>query len=70
MPHMATERKSTMISARLPAALVARVDYVTRNTEGHETNRSKVILAALDDWLPARETEIGNRLGTTPKKPR
>ena len=61
---MATERKSTMISARLPDALVTRIDYVVRNSEGGDTaNRSKVLVAALEDWLPGRETDIGKRLG-------
>ena len=62
--------KSTMFSARLPNALAARVDFVVRNTEGPETNRSKVLIAALETWLPARESDIGKRLGTDPKKAR
>lgn len=64
------DRKSIMFSARLPTALAARMDFVVRNTEGPETNRSKVLIAALESWLPGRETDIGKRLGTEPKKTR
>ena len=65
---MATERKTVMISARLPASLVARVDFVARNTEGEIKNRSGAVQAALEDWLPGHEFEIRKRLGTPPPK--
>ena len=66
---MATERKTVMISARLPADLVARADYVVANTEGPVKNRSTAVMAALEGWLPPLETDIRRRLGTAgPKK--
>jgi Arc/MetJ-type ribon-helix-helix transcriptional regulator len=64
---MPTERKSTMISARLPSELVARVDFVTRNN-GDVRNRSTALRAALEDWLPGLEHDIRKQLGTPPKK--
>lgn len=65
---MAPERKSTMVSARLPAALVARMDYVARNTEGDAQNRSSAMRAALEHWLPGQEQRLEQLLGPLPKK--
>lgn len=65
---MPDERKTTMISARLPGPLVERVDYVTRNTEGDVTNRSEAVREALEGWLPGQEREIEGRLGASSQK--
>lgn len=66
---MATERK-TMVSARLPAALVARVDFVARNIDSeHVKNRSVAIEIALQEWLPKQEQRL-EQLGVLPKKAR
>lgn len=66
---MANECKSPMVSARLPRLLVERVDFVTRNTDGDITNRSKALRAALETWLPAQEERL-MQLGILPKKAR
>lgn len=66
---MMDECKSPMISARLPRALVERVDYVARNAEGPITNRSKAVRAALEAWLPEQEKKL-QALGLTPPKAR
>lgn len=56
---MGTERKATMVSARLPAGLVARVDYVARNTDTEGVkNRSTALQAALESWLPGQENRL------------
>lgn len=63
-------KKSTMISARLPTALVDRVDYVSRNIDSEATkNRSGVVRAALESFLPAMEDRL-RVLGVLPKKGR
>lgn len=59
---MASECKNTMVSARLPAALVARMDFAIQNTEGEPSNRSAVFREALDEWLAAREGGLERRL--------
>lgn len=67
---MTPERKSTMVSVRLPSALVARADFLTRNTEGEALkNRSAVVRAALEGWLPGQEQKL-EQLGVLPKKTR
>lgn len=68
---MAAERKkSVMVSARLPAGLVERVDYVTRNTDSKTVdNRSTAVRAALEGWLPAQEQRLVD-LGILTKKAR
>lgn len=66
---MGTERKTTMISARLPAALVTRADYIVRNNEGHPKNRSEAVQIALEAWLPGQEHRL-EQLGVLPKKAR
>jgi hypothetical protein len=69
MPHMALERK-TMVSVRLPAALVARVDFIARNTDSETVkNRSTALHAAVDAWLPAQEDRL-RELGVLAKKAR
>lgn len=65
---MTPERK--MISVRLPAALVARVDFVARNIDSEAIkDRSKALHAALERWLPAQEDRL-RELGILPKKAR
>lgn len=69
---MSDERKrSTMISARLPTDLVARLDFVVRNTNpDHVKNRSTAVRVALEEWLPTEERAL-EKLGiTVPKKAR
>lgn len=70
---MSPERKATMVSARLPASLVARVDFLTKNTEGDLRSRSAALQAALEHWLPEQERVLEKRLeqlGVTSKKVR
>jgi predicted DNA-binding protein len=56
---MSTERKTVMISGRLPAALVERLDYVTRNIDSETIkNRSAALREALEAWLPGREDRL------------
>lgn len=67
---MAVERKTVMLSARLPGLLVDRLDYVTRNTEHESTsNRSMALRTALEAWLPAQEERL-RELGVLAKKTR
>ncbi len=48
-----------MISGRLPAALVDRVDYVTRNIDSETIkNRSAALREALEAWLPGCEDRL------------
>ena len=63
-----SEQPSKMVSARLPASLVARVDFVTRNVPGAPENRSLAVFAALQGWTAQQEQEL-ERLGIkAPKK--
>jgi len=56
---MGSERKTVMISGRLPAALVERLDYVTRNIDSETVkNRSAALREALEAWLPGREDRL------------
>lgn len=64
-----TDKKSIMVSARLPAALVARADFVTRNTDGEVKSRSIALRVALEEWLPRQEQRL-EQLGVLPKKTR
>lgn len=67
---MASERKTYMVSARLSASLVARIDYAVRNvTDEAIRNRSTAVQAALETWLTAQEKEL-ETLGVLPKKAR
>lgn len=67
---MALERKTIMISARLPKALTDRVDYVTRNLDiGGQNCRSTALRAAVEAWLPIQEERLRD-LGVLPKKAR
>jgi hypothetical protein len=69
---MAKERKTARVSARLPASLVDRADFVARN-DATVRNRNTAIERALADWLPKREQGL-IQLGLTPphtkKEPR
>jgi hypothetical protein len=66
---MEHERKDVMVSARVPAATVARVDFVTRNIDSEVVkNRSTALLAALEAWLPGQEDRL-RELGILPRKP-
>lgn len=68
---MGEERKSVMVSGRLPAVLVERLDYVTRNTDtGPTINRTGALRASLEKWLPEQERQIQERLGGAAKKVR
>lgn len=70
---MGIERKTVMISARLPASLVARVDFLTKNTEGDVRSRSAAVQTALEGWLPSEEKTLEKRLeqvGAPSKKAR
>jgi predicted DNA-binding protein len=56
---MGTERKTVMISGRLPVALVERLDYVTRNIDSETIkNRSAALREALEVWLPRCEDRL------------
>lgn len=67
---MVPERKSTRIIARVPAGLLARVDFVVRNTESKTVkNRSAAVVTALETWLAGWEREL-EQLGVLPKKTR
>lgn len=70
LPSMASERKDTMVSARVPKAVVTRLDYVTRNIDSETVrNRSAAMLAALEAWLPGQEKRL-EELGIITKKAR
>jgi Arc/MetJ-type ribon-helix-helix transcriptional regulator len=65
---MMLERKSTMVSARVPKDLVSRVDFVARNIDSDVIkNRSAAVQAALEAWLPGQEDRLRD-LGILPKK--
>lgn len=67
---MTPERKSTMVSARVPSTLLSRVDFVVRNIDGEVVkSRSAALLAALEAWLPAQERRL-EELGIIAKKAR
>ena len=66
---MAAERKTVMVSVRLPATVVARADFIARNTDGDVKNRSIAVLAALEAWLPEQEQRL-EKLGILAKKVR
>lgn len=66
---MPTERKAVMVSVRLPASLVARADFIARNTDGDIKSRSAALQAALEGWLPEQERKL-ETLGVLPKKAR
>ena len=68
---MARERKIQMISLRLPASLVARLDYVARNTDAEDVkNRSTAVQLAIESWLPGQEKRVEELIGPPPKKAR
>lgn len=67
---MTPERKSIMISGRLPPAVVSRVDFIVRNIDNDAVrNRSAALLAALEAWLPGQEDRL-RELGILAKKTR
>lgn len=67
---MTAERKSKRIDARMPAGIVARLDFVTRNIDSDTVkNRSAALLAAVEAWLPGQERRL-EELGVIPKKTR
>lgn len=67
---MMPECKKPMISARVPAAVVSRVDFVVRNIDSEVVrSRSAALLAALEAWLPGQERRL-EELGVIPKKAR
>lgn len=66
---MTIERKSLMVSVRLSAVLVARADYIARNTDGEVKNRSAALRVALESWLPGQEDKL-RELGILAKKTR
>lgn len=56
---MGPERKDVMLSARLPAALVDRIDYVARNIDGETAHtRSTAVRTALEQWLDKCEDRL------------
>lgn len=59
---MPTERKATMISARIPTSLAVRLDFLVNNTEGDIRSRSAALQAALETWLPGQEETLAVRL--------
>lgn len=66
---MIKNAKTMMVSARLPAALIDRVDFAVRNVDSRTVkNRSDAISEALSQWVAAQDREL-ERLGVkTPKK--
>lgn len=67
---MGIERKNIMISARLPTALVDRLDYVARNIDSETVkNRSTGLREALEAWLPGCEDRL-RELGVLTAKAR
>ena len=67
---MGTERKTVMVSARIPRTLIERADFVARNIDNDIVrNRSAALQAALETWLPEQEERL-RELGLLPKKAR
>lgn len=65
---MTPERK-VMLSARVAAALVERLNFVARNSDHPGVkNRSTAIAVALETWLKAQEDRLVE-LGVIAKKP-
>jgi len=65
---MPAELKATMFSARVPASLVARVDFVVRNNPPEIVkNRSVAVQLALEAWCRDEEKKL-QALGVIPKK--
>ena len=55
---MSSKRK-LMISARMPADLIKRVDFVARNIDSDAlATRTMVITAAVESWLPEAEKRL------------
>lgn len=67
---MSEERKNRRINARVPDALLARVDFVVRNLDSTAVkNRSTAFLAAIEAWLLTQEEQL-EKLGISSKKAR
>lgn len=65
---MEGDRKSIMISGRVPVTLVDRVDFVARNIDSEVVkNRSTALRQALEAWLPGQEDRL-RELGVLAKK--
>jgi predicted DNA-binding protein len=56
-----------MISLRLPAGLVNRLDYAARNTDERQATRSSEIQEAIELWLRGREDQL-RKLGLEPPR--
>jgi predicted DNA-binding protein len=56
-----------MISVRLHAGLVDRLDYVVRNTDECKATRSSEIQEAIEVWLRSREDQL-RKLGLEPPR--
>jgi metal-responsive CopG/Arc/MetJ family transcriptional regulator len=67
---MPPERKTVMVSLRLPANLVERLDYVTRNNARDIRSRSEAIHCAVVAWLSVEEPKLVHLGLTLPKKAR
>jgi metal-responsive CopG/Arc/MetJ family transcriptional regulator len=50
--------RKIMISVRLHAGLVDRLDYVVRNTDECKATRSAGIQRAIELWLRSREEQL------------
>ena len=55
-----------MLSARLPASLVERMDFVVKNMG--VVDRTAAILEAIESWLQAREQRLREAGLTLPKR--
>lgn len=66
---MASELKTLMVSVRLPASVVERLDYVARNNDTGLRNRSEAVEAAIAAWLPRQEERL-KTLGLDPPAPK
>jgi metal-responsive CopG/Arc/MetJ family transcriptional regulator len=56
-----------MISLRLSANLVERLDFIVRNDEANAATRSSEVQAAIESWLNSRERRM-RELGLEPPK--
>jgi Arc/MetJ-type ribon-helix-helix transcriptional regulator len=59
--------RKTMISVRLPASLIDRLDYAVRNTDESQATRSSQIQEAIELWLRSREEQL-RKLGLEPPR--
>jgi metal-responsive CopG/Arc/MetJ family transcriptional regulator len=62
------EHERKMISVRLSATLVDRLDFVGRNIDDAKIKgRSTAVVAAIESWLPVQEDRL-RELGVITKK--